>query len=346
MNTYQLFGDIVQDAASRWYESDVTPALVVDWLNAQSGDVEIAINSLGGSVTAGTAIANAIRAYSSTGKGKVTANVLGIAASMASVVACACDELTMAPGSFLMIHNPWTIAEGDADELRHEADTLDKLKASLVATYASKFDLAEDEIAAYMDAETWIAAEDAETYHLRVHVAEETAAAAASATHLRFGKTPDGARRFFALRDREINAPEEQKTDEPDWEARYKGACRRLAALQGEHAAALAKLEDEHRAAVEDLNSQLARSREDLEKAKADLSSFSARAEKAERELADKGEQLERLTKAHALLTGGVLSPADDDAAAEYESALRAARSPEQREQIRASRGRARKSTK
>ena len=100
--TFNLLGDIVQDDSQRWFESDVVPAMVIGWLAKQDGDVEININSLGGSVTGGLAIANAIKGYS---KGKVTANVLGIAASMASVVACAADEIKMGSGAFLMVHS-------------------------------------------------------------------------------------------------------------------------------------------------------------------------------------------------------------------------------------------------
>ena len=84
------------------------------------------------------------------------------------------------------------------------------------------------------------------------------------------------------------------------------------------------------------MNGQLDALRGDLEKAKADLSSAVTRAETAEQDLATKGEQLDRLTKAHALLTGGVLSPGDgDNAEAEYQKSLNAAGSAEKREEIR-----------
>ena len=158
MNTFNLLGDIVQDDSGRWFESDVVPAMVIGWLAKQEGDVEININSLGGSVTGGLAIANAFKGYS---KGKVTANVLGIAASMASVVACAADEIRMGKGAFMMVHNPWTIALGDANDLRKEAETLDQIKASIIAFYQSKFDCGPEKLSEIMDAETWIADTDA-----------------------------------------------------------------------------------------------------------------------------------------------------------------------------------------
>ena len=163
MNTFSILGDIVADETQRWYGSDVAPKQVIDWLSHQSGDVEITINSLGGSVVGGLAIANALRAYN---RGKTTANVLGVAASMASVIACAADEIKMGKGAFLMIHNPWSIAMGDADELRKEAATLDAIKASIVAHYQTKFSKTAEEIAQMMDAETWIAIESAAEYGL------------------------------------------------------------------------------------------------------------------------------------------------------------------------------------
>ena len=348
MTTFNLLGDIVQDDSSRWFESDVVPAMVIGWLAKQEGDVEININSLGGSVTGGLAIANAFKAYS---KGKVTANVLGVAASMASVVACAADEIRMGKGAFMMVHNPWTIALGDANDLRKEAETLDQIKASIIAFYQSKFDCGIDKLSEIMDAETWIADTDAETYGLKcTPLADADDAfgklAAKCDTRMLFAKAPAAAAAFYAHKDKTPVEPPKSSAPTPaaeDWEARYKGASRKITELSdalakaGEaSAAALADAEAKHKAAIKDLNDQLSATRGELEKAKADLSSAVKRAVTAEKDLADKGEQLDRLTKAHALLTGGVLTPGDGNGAeAEYRSELDAAQSAEQREEIR-----------
>lgn len=102
-----------------------------------------------------------------------------------------------------------------------------------------------------------------------------------------------------------------------------------LSTLRSEHAKALADLRNEFQGQIDKLNG-------DLEKAKADLSGAVQRAETAEKDLASKGEQLDRLEKAHALLTGGVLSPGDGNAAeTEYQNELKAAGSAEQREAVR-----------
>ena len=379
MNTFNLLGDIVQDDSQRWFESDVVPAMVIGWLAKQSGDVEININSLGGSVTGGLAIANAIKGYA---KGKVTANVLGVAASMASVVACAADEIKMGKGAFLMIHNPWTIAMGDAADIRKEADTLDKMKDAIIGFYQSKFSVPAIELAKLMDDETWIEDKDCELYGLAAtpYAPEEgdgLKAAAKCDTRMMFAHAPEAAAAFYSHKDAQRTAPAAE-----DWEARYKGLMQKynsektahaanlsemsdkyktdIADMKARHETAIAELVEKHKAELADaesshqaaldaaqkeFDSQASALRGDLEKARADLSSAVQRAETAEKDLASKGEQLDRLQKAHALLTGGVLTPGEGtDAETEYGNALMAAKSPEQREEIRkARRGKAKK---
>lgn len=348
MNTFNLLGDIVQDDSQKYYESDVVPAMVIGWLSKQDGDVEVNINSLGGSVTAGLAIANAFKGYS---KGKVTANVLGVAASMASVVACAADEIKMGKGAFLMVHNPWSIVMGDANDIRKEADTLDKMKEAIIGFYQSKFTVGAEELAALMDSETWIEAGHEQEFGLEATpYVEEIAAAAHCDTRMMFAKAPEAAAAFYAHKEPVQPAPAPVNV-EISWEARYKGASKKLNELQLEHKAALvdlenrlneehnavlAELEAKHQAAISNLNDQLSAVRGDLEKANADLSVAVGRADKAEKDLVEKGEQLDRLNKAHALLTGGVLSPGNgEDAETKYQIELKAAKSAEQREEIR-----------
>ena len=112
--------------------------------------VNVEINSPGGDVFAGLAIYNGLRA---SGK-KINVKVMGIAASAASLVAMAGDEIEMPENAMMMIHNPWTFAVGDADELRATADVLDKIGTSLVTTYAKRTGKDEDEIKSMLDTET------------------------------------------------------------------------------------------------------------------------------------------------------------------------------------------------
>ena len=119
--------------------------------------IKLAINSPGGSVFDALAMYNALRQHPA----NVEVTVLGVAASAASLVAMAGDTIVMPENAFMMIHNPLNFAYGNADELREVADVLDKIGASLVATYANRTGLPEDEIKALLDAETWLNAEEA-----------------------------------------------------------------------------------------------------------------------------------------------------------------------------------------
>ena len=145
--------------------------------------LELHVNSLGGSVTSGIAIANTIRELSKSGH-RTTCVVEGVAASIASITAMACDEIQIYPSAFIMIHNPWTMLMGDANALRKEADTLDKMRSALLSFYRGKFDRTDDEIVALMDAETWISGEECASYGLAVTLLEEgeKSRAAAKAT--------------------------------------------------------------------------------------------------------------------------------------------------------------------
>jgi ATP-dependent Clp endopeptidase proteolytic subunit ClpP len=118
--------------------------------------ITVGINSPGGSVFDGLAIFNALRNH----RAAVTTRVDGLAASIASVIALAGDEVRMADNALLMIHNPWSVLAGDAKMLRAEADVLDKVRDTMLGVYAER-GMPRDEAAAAMDAETWYSAEEA-----------------------------------------------------------------------------------------------------------------------------------------------------------------------------------------
>ena len=124
-------------------------------LNATAAPtIHLRINSPGGEVFAARAIEAAIRNHPA----RIVAHVDGYAASAASFVAVACDEVEIAPGGFFMIHKAWTFTAGNADDLLHTAEMLEKLDASLVDTYAKKTGCTSEEIAGWMKAETWFSA--------------------------------------------------------------------------------------------------------------------------------------------------------------------------------------------
>ncbi len=122
---------------------------------AQCGDVTVYINSPGGDVFAGAEMYTALREH----KGKITVKVTGIAASAASVVAMAGDEVLMSPVAYMMIHDPWTYAAGNAREFEHQADVLREIGEGLIAAYTAKTGKGRDEIAAMLEAETYMNAQ-------------------------------------------------------------------------------------------------------------------------------------------------------------------------------------------
>lgn len=176
------------------------------WDIPDGEDVEIRINSCGGSVFGGMSIVAAINTLRWHGH-KTRAIVEGLAASMASVVACACDEIVMHEGSMLMIHNPWTLIEGDAEELKKQAELMGKIKRDMLAVYKRKFDLPTDEISRLMDEETWISTEDIEQYKLDATVLEGTAKIAASVTKERY---------YATLKERAAMTKAEEKNEDKE----------------------------------------------------------------------------------------------------------------------------------
>ncbi len=126
-------------------------------LNAMQGDVEVRIDSPGGDVFGGRAIAQAIRDYA----GIVTCRIDGLAASAASYIAIAGDKVVAAPGSFMMIHRAWTLAMGNCEDLRLTAAVLEKIDASIAASYAAKAVEGDQDWLGLMSAETWLTAAEA-----------------------------------------------------------------------------------------------------------------------------------------------------------------------------------------
>jgi len=125
--------------------------------HADAQVIRLHINSPGGSVFDGHAIYEFLRSHAA----RVEAVVDGMALSAASVVAMAADHITMAAGAMMMIHRTWSMAIGNADEMRAEADVCEKLDGVIGGLYAARTAHTPDEIAAMMNAETWLNADDA-----------------------------------------------------------------------------------------------------------------------------------------------------------------------------------------
>lgn len=163
-----ISGDIVDDSEGGWIEEirygNTTGYEFPAKLKAQLDEVkdkslEIHINSYGGSVFAGVAMANFIAQH----KPPTTAIVDGIAASIASQIFFSADECLMPSNAYLMIHRPFSTIGGNADDLRKAADILDTLQDGLESTYRKKalYTVTSADIHEMVNAETWLTGEEA-----------------------------------------------------------------------------------------------------------------------------------------------------------------------------------------
>ena len=154
-NTIGIYDPIGYDY---WDDSGVTAKRISAALRSLDGaDVVVNINSPGGDVFEGLAIYNLLREY----KGHVTVRVLGVAASAASFIAMAADEIQIARAGFFMIHNAWTRLWGNRNDLRETADFLEQLDDTIADIYHVRSGLSMDELKADMDKERWINGRDA-----------------------------------------------------------------------------------------------------------------------------------------------------------------------------------------
>ena len=167
--TLYIYGDIT---SIKWFENDVCVYDLAKEIGDLGGKALIVrINSYGGEVAEGLAIYNLLKSY----EGEVTTICDGFACSAASVVFMAGTKRIMPRSSLLMIHNAWTWASGDANDLRKAADDLEKITQPSVEIHTSVSNLDADETKSMMDAETWIDADEALDYGFATEISEEAA---------------------------------------------------------------------------------------------------------------------------------------------------------------------------
>lgn len=153
-NRIEIYETIGEDW---WTGGGVTSTKIARQLASMSGDIEVVINSRGGDYFEGGAIYNLLREH----EGKVTVKVISLAASAASVIAMAADELLIADNASIMIHNAWLIAVGNRNDFDKVSDTLAQFDDAMARLYAKRTGGTVAEMASYMDAETWFTGEKA-----------------------------------------------------------------------------------------------------------------------------------------------------------------------------------------
>jgi ATP-dependent Clp protease protease subunit len=164
-----IYGEIV---SKKWQDDEVSAQSFHENLKAL-GDIQtlrVYINSSGGSVFEGQAIYSMLKRHPA----NIQVHIDGVAASIASVIAMAGDQIIMPSNAMIMIHNPWVLAYGNASELRKLADDLDKIRESLIAAYLNRPNLkmSREKLITMMNQETWLTAQESLELGLIDHVTE------------------------------------------------------------------------------------------------------------------------------------------------------------------------------
>ena len=149
---------IYEDIGDTWI-GGISAKQFADELKAAGAidKITLYLNSSGGSVMDGLAIYNTLKRH----KAHKTVEIDGFAVSIASIVAMSGDVIRMAENGMFMIHDPWIVTSGTADELRTQAEAMDKIKDGLAGTYQKKTGLEIDDIKTMMTDETWMSAAEA-----------------------------------------------------------------------------------------------------------------------------------------------------------------------------------------
>jgi ATP-dependent protease ClpP protease subunit len=149
---------IFDDIGQNWWGEGISSKEFIEEINALDVDeIDLLINSWGGYVHDGYAIYNGLADHPAT----INVKIYGVAASIASLIAMAGNTVEMPENSMMFIHNPFGGIIGTAEDMRSEADGLDKMKNSIVAAYKTRAKIESDEISDMMDKSTWISADEA-----------------------------------------------------------------------------------------------------------------------------------------------------------------------------------------
>jgi ATP-dependent Clp endopeptidase proteolytic subunit ClpP len=151
--------DVYDAIGDYWGDGSISARTVRNTLRSaqDAKTIKLKVNSLGGEVFDGLAIYNQLKNHSA----RKVVEIDGVAASMASILAMAGDEIHMPEASWMMIHNPWGFGIGESGDIRALADLLDKQKAALVNIYAERTGVSAAKVAELMDAETWMSGKEA-----------------------------------------------------------------------------------------------------------------------------------------------------------------------------------------
>ena len=341
---FAIYGAIVDTDDQRTTFEELTPSQFRAFINnlQPNEDLNISINSPGGSVYAGIAIANMIKQLSMNGH-KTTAFVEGLAASIASVIMCACDKVVMGESSLVMIHNCWSIVQGDSNTLRKEADTMDVMNDAIISFYRSKFDLPDETLKSLMDEETWFSGKEAADFKFNCEVIADSEgfSIAAKLKDIDFSKFKHKPKAIIMEKENELKqandevkdavvenkaeeTPAETVVEEPKVEAVEepkedidmvpKAECdKRVSGMQSTMAKKMDAMKKEYDAKIADFEVQMKVKDEELAKFKAEATSLNERLDKTAKELSEMTSALVEKTNALDALNAGVNTPSETD---------------------------------
>ena len=209
-----FYGDIVSDSWGVWFDEDKCPQDIADFVAGLTPDepLDIYFNSGGGDVFAGIAIHNILKRHQGHKRGLVD----GLAASIASVILMACDEIIVHIGAQIMIHKPWSRAAGNADDFRALAERLDGAEESIIDIYMTRTleGVERDALADMMRAEKWMSGSEAADIFEVQTLDSEAVAASASLYYARYKNMPEGLK--IAQAPQEAVAPAQDAQEEPE----------------------------------------------------------------------------------------------------------------------------------
>ena len=343
---FSIYGAIVDTDDERATFEDVTPTQFKSFISKleDGEDLQVSINSPGGSVYGGIAIANMIRQLSSSGH-NVVAHVEGLAASIASVIMCACDKVVLGESSLVMIHNCWSVVQGDSNTLRKEADTMDIMNEAIISFYKSKFDLPAETLKSLMDQETWFSGKEAADFKFNCEVLPDESgfSIAAKLKDVDLSKFKNRPKVLDMEKEEEIKQASEEVKDETVAEVKAeetpaepvveepkdevkdevkeevveemvpKAECdKRVSGMQSAMAKQIDALKKEYNAKIEDLQVQMKAKDEELAKCKAEATSLAQNLEKSAKELSEMTSALAEKTHALDSLNASVNTPNEE----------------------------------
>lgn len=186
---------IYEDIGEGWF-GGLSPKRFSDELKKLGKGVDtlyVRINSAGGSVFDGVSIYNQLKRHSA----RKVVDIDGVAASIASLIAMSGDEIRIAKNAYMMIHKPWTMAMGDADELLKTAELLEKIEDTILQTYVDRSKADADLLKDMMKSETWLTADEAIEHGLADQISDSEAVYG-NYNLSRFSNTPDGLKAIIA----------------------------------------------------------------------------------------------------------------------------------------------------